>query len=108
MPGVLAVDYKKYVLARDMAWKVLLDGGVHALPVSTSGLCRTMGIRVKLYEGGEDSDGESTILGGEPLILVSRNKPVPPSGGVIFVAFCRWLCYAGWQESTAFSAASIR
>lgn len=71
------MDYKKYVLARDMAWKVLLDGGVHALPVRTSGLCRDMGIRVKLYEGREDSDGESTILGGEPLILVSRNKPVP-------------------------------
>lgn len=71
------MDYKKYVLARDMAWKVLLDGGVHALPVSASGLCRAMGIRVKLYEGREDSDGESTILGGGPLILVSRNKPVP-------------------------------
>lgn len=71
------MDYKKYVLARDMAWKVLLDGGVHALPVSASGLCRAMGIRVKLYEGREDSDGESTILGGEPVILVSRNKPVP-------------------------------
>lgn len=71
------MDYKKYMLARDMAWKVLLDGNVHALPVSTSGLCRTMGIRVKLYEGREGSDGESTILDGEPLILVSRNKPVP-------------------------------
>lgn len=71
------MDYKKYMLARDMAWKVLLEENVRALPVSTSGLCRAMGIRVKLYEGREDSDGESVILGGEPLILVNRNKPVP-------------------------------
>lgn len=71
------MDYKKYMLARNMAWQVLLNGGVRALPVSTSGLCRAMGIRVKLYEGREDSDGESTVLDGEPLILVSRNKPVP-------------------------------
>lgn len=71
------MNYRKYILARDMAWKVLLDGDVRALPVSISGLCRAMGIRVKLYEGREDSDGESTILDGKPLILVSRNKPVP-------------------------------
>lgn len=74
---MLAVDYREYMLARDMSWKILIDGKIQALPVQVSGLCRSMGIRVKMYDGRKDSDGESTILGGEPLILVSRNKPVP-------------------------------
>lgn len=71
------MEYKKYTSARDLAWKVLLDGGVCFLPVQVSALCRSMGVAVKLYNGGEETDGESTILGGQPLILVSRGKPIP-------------------------------
>jgi len=36
-----------------------------------------MGIAVKYYEGADESDGQSMMLEGKPLILVSRNKPVP-------------------------------
>ena len=71
------MEYKKYTSARDLAWEVLLEGGVCSLPVQVSTLCRSMGVAVKLYNGGEEADGESTILGGQPLILVSRGKPVP-------------------------------
>lgn len=71
------MKYKRHILARDLAWTVLLDGDVCSLPVQVSGLCRSMGVTVKLYDGGENTNGESTILGGQPLILVSRGKPVP-------------------------------
>lgn len=63
--------------ARDLSWKILLDGGVCVLPVQVSALCRSMGIAVKLYGGEEGSDGKSAIIAGQPLILVNRNKPVP-------------------------------
>lgn len=71
------MDYRKYISARNLSWRVLLDGDIRALPIRVSALCRTMGISVKLYDGREDSDGESTVLGGKPMILVSRSKPVP-------------------------------
>lgn len=70
-------NIKKYMSARDLSWKILLDGGVHVLPVQVSALCRSIGITVKLYSGEEGSDGESAIIAGQPLILVNRNKPVP-------------------------------
>ncbi len=50
---------------------------VCSLPISVSTLCRSMGINVKLYDGNGESDGESTIVDGQPWILVSRHKPVP-------------------------------
>lgn len=71
------MEYKKYMSARDLSWKILLDGGVCVLPVQVSALCRSMGIAVKLYGGEEGSDGKSAIIAGQPLILVNRNKPVP-------------------------------
>ena len=70
------MEYKKYISARDLSWKVLLDGNVRALPVQVSSLCRSMGVEVKLYNGEEGTDGESMILSGQPLILVSRGKPI--------------------------------
>lgn len=75
--GVSAVKYEKYMYARNLAWNVLLDGNVQILPVKVSALCRTLGISMKLYGGREDSDGECSMLGGQPTIFVSRNKPVP-------------------------------
>lgn len=70
------MDYKKYAYARDLAWKVLLEGNVCSLPVKVSALGRSMGIAVKLYDGLDGSDGESAIIGGQPLILISQGKPV--------------------------------
>lgn len=74
---VFYLDYKKYKDARDLSWKILLDENVQSLPVSVSDLCRSMGIAMKYYAGTDDSDGKSVMLDGQPLILVSRNKPIP-------------------------------
>lgn len=71
------MDYEHYMAARDMSWRILLDENVQALPVQVSVLCRAMGISVRLYDGRKDSDGESTLLNGKPMILVNRNKPIP-------------------------------
>ena len=71
------MEYEKYKSARDLSWKILLNGGVRVLPVQVSALCRSLGVTVKLYSGEEGSDGESAIIAGQPLILVNRNKPVP-------------------------------
>lgn len=71
------MDYGKYKNARDMSWKILLDMDVRSLPVNVSLICRTMGITVKYYDGTPESDGESMILDGQPIIFVSRNKPAP-------------------------------
>lgn len=71
------MDYKKYKNARDMAWKILLDADVRSLPINISRLCRSMGIKVKLYDGEDSSDGRSLIIDSCPLIFVNRNKPVP-------------------------------
>jgi len=70
------MEYREYATARDLAWKVLLEGNVRALPVQVSALCRSMGVKVKLYGGRDGSDGESAIIDGQPLILVGRGKPV--------------------------------
>ena len=71
------MEYEKYKSARNLSWKILLNGGVRALPIQVSTLCRSLGVVVKLYSGEEGSDGESAIIAGQPLILVNRNKPVP-------------------------------
>lgn len=70
------MNYEKYKNARDMSWKILLDMDIRALPVNVSSVCRAMGIAIKYYDGTAESDGQSTMIAGQPLIFVSRNKPV--------------------------------
>ncbi len=64
------MNYKKYQNARDTAWKILRDLRVAELPVSTSAVCRRLGVTVKVGELSPDSDGQSTIILGRPYILV--------------------------------------
>ena len=67
------MDYRRYKVSRDLAWRVLLEEGVTELPVKVVALCRQMGIRVSYFDpekGG--SDGYCTILLGRPRIFVSR------------------------------------
>ncbi len=64
------MNYKKYQNARDTAWKILLDLKVTELPVSTTAICRRLGVTVKVGELSGDSDGQSTIILGKPYILV--------------------------------------
>lgn len=71
------MDYSRYQNARNMAWQIMLDEGICSLPVNVGRLCRSLGISVRQYAGEDDSDGRSLIIDGRPLILVSRNKPVP-------------------------------
>lgn len=64
------MDYRKYQASRNLAWEVLLREGVCRLPVSTSKLCRSMGIHLRYGETGEGNDGYSTILGDAMYIVI--------------------------------------
>lgn len=68
------MDYRKYKVSRDLAWRVLLQEGVTELPVKITALCRQMGIRVSYFDPVDDSDGYSTIWMGRPRIFVSRQS----------------------------------
>ena len=65
------MNYKDYQNARDAAWRILIDCEVDRLPVSTSQLCKQMGVSLKLYRPEDDNDGMSLIVDGHPCILVS-------------------------------------
>lgn len=71
------MNYQRYKNARNMAWQILLDESICSLPVNVGRLCRSLEISVRQYAGEDDSDGRSLIVEGRPLILVSRNKPIP-------------------------------
>ncbi len=66
------MNYKDYQYSRDMAWRILLDLHVRELPVSTTEVCRQLGVAVKLYDPPDDNDGCSLMVGGRPIILVRR------------------------------------
>ena len=70
------MDYEKYKKSRDLAWEVLLNERVSALPVNVSALCRQLGITVRLYEPIDDNSGYSAVLSGRPVIFVSSSEPV--------------------------------
>lgn len=65
------MNYKKYQNARNMAWQVLLQEKVTALPVDIVDLCHRMGIRVQYYTPTDENDGHCTIFLGCPRIVVS-------------------------------------
>lgn len=70
------MNYRDYQNARDAAWRLLLDTQTKALPVQISGICRTLGIRVSLYDAPEDgNDGISLLLDDHPFIFVSNSTP---------------------------------
>ena len=66
------MNYKDYQYSRDMAWRILRDLHIRELPVSTTEVCRRMGVAVKLYDPTDDNDGCSLIIDGQPIILVRR------------------------------------
>lgn len=63
--------YENYKNSRDLAWRILIDQHITELPVSVSGICRNLGIAIKLYEPEDDNSGYSTIIGGKAVIFVS-------------------------------------
>lgn len=66
------MNYKEYQTSRDLAWKILLNEGVKALPVSVNALCRQMGIEVYLYTPTDGKDGYSIMTDGIPEIFISN------------------------------------
>ena len=70
------MNYKDYQNSRDMAWKILLKENVTELPVKVGDLCRQMGIKIAYYDFPDDDDGKSTIIDGQPWILIAKDKPV--------------------------------
>ena len=64
------MNYKDYQNSRDQAWQLLLDLKIRELPVSTSNVCRQLGVPVKLYSAPEGEDGYTTIVDGCPVIFV--------------------------------------
>ena len=70
------MNYRDYQNSRDMAWRILLQENVTELPVKVGDLCRQMGIRVAYYDFPDADDGKSTIIDGQPWILIAKDKPV--------------------------------
>ena len=70
------MDYRKYQKSRDLAWQILINERVTALPVKVGALCRDMGIRVQYYTPTDENDGFSTIIAGQPRIFISKNCSV--------------------------------
>ena len=66
------MNYRKYQNARDLAWRVLINEKVTALPVDVVALCHRLGIKVKYYQPEDDNDGYCTIFLGRPWIFVSQ------------------------------------
>ena len=70
------MNYKDYQNSRDMAWKILLQENVTEMPVRVGDLCRQMEIKVAYYDLPDNDDGKSTIVEGQPWILIAKDKPV--------------------------------
>ncbi len=72
------MNYNDYKISRNLAWEIIINERVTALPVRTARLCKQLGIVLKAYDGSPDgSDGESTIVCGKAVILYNRNKAIP-------------------------------
>lgn len=67
------MDYTLYCGVRDAAWRILICENINSLPVSTSRLCRNMGIKIKWFQPSDNNDGFSTIIDGVPHIFVAAD-----------------------------------
>ena len=71
------MHYTDYQNARDATWKLLIDQNIKKLPIQMGFLCKTLGITIKLYVPIDENDGMSFIVDNTPIILVSRETPLP-------------------------------
>lgn len=72
------MNYTHYKAARDFSWEILIRERVCALPISTSGLCRQMGIEVKYDDKvrlGDGCGGMALKKGRRYVIVVRRSDP---------------------------------
>lgn len=65
--------YSEYKASRDLAWEILINENVTELPVSVSAICKSLGIKNKLYEPKDGNSGSSTIIDGKAVIFINRN-----------------------------------
>ncbi len=63
------MNYKDYQYSRDQAWRLLLDLKICELPVSTSNVCRQLGIPLKLYDAPDGEDGYTVLIDEDEHIL---------------------------------------
>ena len=47
------MNYRKYQMARDAAWRILLDCGIDRLPVDLNMICEKLGIQQISYATAE-------------------------------------------------------
>ncbi len=71
------MNYEKYKISRNLVWEVLLAEGIHELPVKTSALCRSIGVKLAYGEQQPGNDGFSTIVGSSMYIVVRKDLPTP-------------------------------
>ena len=76
------MNYKKYQKSRNCAWQILIDMKISSLPVRVTAICDELGIPVKVTEFEDDRDGQSTIVNGQPIILI--NSKVKNTGRIRF------------------------
>lgn len=87
---VIFLNYNDYKNARDAAWQILIDCGVHCLPVKITALCRQMGISIHTYQtSGEilernrlselasQTDGFCVNSDGKYHIFYDSRLPIP-------------------------------
>lgn len=69
--------YTDYQNARDATWKLLIELKVKELPIRPGAICKALGIPIWLYTPSDKNDGISFIDESTPVIMVSRNIPLP-------------------------------
>lgn len=69
------MNYKDYINARDLSWRILIQENITELPVDIVGVCHQLGIRTKYYKPEKQTDGKSLIIDGEPVIFVKSECP---------------------------------
>lgn len=67
------MHYTVYQKSRNLSWEILINEGIHTLPVKMGELCRSLGIRVITHSGEIESygDGKAGIVDGKPIIFVN-------------------------------------
>lgn len=71
------MNYRDYQNARDMAWKLLVDLDIRALPVRPGSICKALGIPIKFYTPVDENDGMSFFVEQTPIIMVSEKVQLP-------------------------------
>ena len=71
------MHYTDYQTARDATWKLLIDLGIKELPIKPGRICKALGIQIRFYTPMDGNDGMSFLVDQTPIIMVSREAPLP-------------------------------